>query len=66
MTTAGHANEERGVPTRHTDGQTCTCDPSCDCHPPERVEPVEEIAKRGSFHLRTCPAFALHQRSGPG
>lgn len=43
----------------HTDGTPCTCEPTCTCHPPTRDEPAEAIYKRGSFHLRTCPAFGI-------
>ncbi len=43
---------------KHRDGSDCTCDPRCNCHPPERNEDPAEVQKRGSFHLRTCPCFA--------
>jgi len=42
---------------KHRDGSDCTCDPRCVCHPAERSEDLTEVQKRGSFHLRTCPAF---------
>jgi 8-oxo-dGTP diphosphatase len=56
--------ETQGARAKHRDGSDCTCDPRCDCHPPERREDTAEVQKRGSFHLRTCPAFVSDQTPG--
>ena len=49
---------DTGTPMRlHRNGQACACAPDCTCHPPERKEPIDEVAQRGSFHLSECPAF---------
>jgi len=41
----------------HADGSACTCEPGCTCHPPTRKEDPITVAVRGSFHLKTCPAY---------
>jgi 8-oxo-dGTP diphosphatase len=61
---ASMQRQQRVLLTKHRDGSDCTCDPRCDCHPPERREDTAEIQKRGSFHLRTCPAFVSDQTPG--